>query len=170
MTTLSFDPALIDATTRTERLPVTEVIEVSFRYPWAAGTAPAREWHTEVQHCLDLRHAGDSFAAVIDAARPALCLDLDAGEGRWLALYPAQDAQALVAELQALANSVTEVAEVRELTIDADRPAVGQWGDDMTQVELYEPRPVGLAAGQFEVPADFNAPLPSETEAAFRGE
>ena len=69
MTTLSFDPALIDATTRTERLPVTDVIEVSFRYPWAAGTAPAREWHTEVQHCLDLRHAGDSFAAVIDAAR-----------------------------------------------------------------------------------------------------
>jgi len=32
-----------------------------------------------------------------------------------------------------------------------------------------EPRPIGLAKGQIEVPADFNEPLPEEILAAFEG-
>lgn len=33
-----------------------------------------------------------------------------------------------------------------------------------------EPRPIGLAKGQFTVPSDFNAPLPQEILKAFEGE
>lgn len=32
-----------------------------------------------------------------------------------------------------------------------------------------EPRPIGLAAGEFVVPDDFDAPLPDEILAAFEG-
>jgi len=32
-----------------------------------------------------------------------------------------------------------------------------------------DPRPFGLCAGEFEVPEDFNAPLPEELLAAFEG-
>ncbi len=33
-----------------------------------------------------------------------------------------------------------------------------------------EPRPIGLAKGEFAVPQDFNAPLPQEILQAFEGE
>jgi len=32
------------------------------------------------------------------------------------------------------------------------------------------PRPIGLAKGEFTVPADFNAPLPDDTLRTFEGE
>jgi len=35
--------------------------------------------------------------------------------------------------------------------------------------QLLQPRPIGLAKGQFKVPEDFNAPLPSEVLEAFEG-
>jgi hypothetical protein len=34
---------------------------------------------------------------------------------------------------------------------------------------LSEPRPIGLAKGQFTVPNDFNAPLPEDVLQAFEG-
>jgi len=34
---------------------------------------------------------------------------------------------------------------------------------------LPQPRPVGLARGQFTVPEDFNAPLPEEILQTFEG-
>ena len=34
---------------------------------------------------------------------------------------------------------------------------------------LSQPRPIGLAKGQFTVPDDFNAPLPEEVLQAFEG-
>jgi len=34
---------------------------------------------------------------------------------------------------------------------------------------LSEPRPIGLAKGQFTVPDDFNAPLPEEVLQTFEG-
>ena len=34
---------------------------------------------------------------------------------------------------------------------------------------LAQPRPIGLAKGQFTVPDDFNAPLPSEVLQIFEG-
>ena len=34
---------------------------------------------------------------------------------------------------------------------------------------LSQPRPIGLAKGQFTVPADFNAPLPEDLLHAFEG-
>ena len=35
--------------------------------------------------------------------------------------------------------------------------------------ESLEPRPIGLAKGQFRVPADFNDPLPADLLTAFDG-
>jgi antitoxin (DNA-binding transcriptional repressor) of toxin-antitoxin stability system len=36
--------------------------------------------------------------------------------------------------------------------------------------ELSQPRPYGLCAGEFTVPADFDAPLPDDVLAGFEGE
>ena len=39
----------------------------------------------------------------------------------------------------------------------------------LTPPPLSQPRPFGLAKGQFTVPDDFNAPLPGEVLQAFEG-
>ena len=39
----------------------------------------------------------------------------------------------------------------------------------LTPKPLTQPRPIGLAKGQFTVPDDFNAPLPEDVLQAFEG-
>ena len=39
----------------------------------------------------------------------------------------------------------------------------------LNPTSLSQPRPIGLAKGQFTVPDDFNAPLPEDVLQAFEG-
>ena len=57
----------------------------------------------------------------------------------------------------------------RTLEVEIDHGRVLPKGSDVLPEKASDPRPLGLAKGQFIVPDDFNAPLPEEVLQMFEG-
>jgi len=67
-----------------------------------------------------------------------------------------------------VAGTFSRVEEGETLVVlDSDRPVA-----EIRPIESFpkHPRPIGLAAGQFVVPDDFDDPLPDDIQRLFEGE